>query len=140
MSSPFTVTEIPTDECWQLLDATRFGRLAMAVGSDPDIYPINFLVDGETILMKTTAGNKLFEVTLNPSVALEADYVSDTEAWSVIVKGIARVVDSFSEMYEKDEKHLETWLPSPKSIYVTIERTTVSGRRFTRDPDASADA
>jgi hypothetical protein len=30
------------------------------------------------------------------------------------------MVDSFSETYADDEKHLETWLPSDKPIYVEI--------------------
>jgi len=135
VAEPFTMNDIPTDECWQLLDSQRFGRLAVAVRGGPDIYPINFLVDGDRVLMKTGAGTKLFQVTLNNAVALEADVVTDTEAWSVVVRGVARVVDSFSEKYELDEKHLDTWLPTSKPVYITIEHTEVSGRRFTRDPN-----
>lgn len=139
MAEPFTMTDIPAQECWELLDAQRFGRLAVSVHGQPDIYPINFLVADGKILMKTASGTKLFQVTLNNAVALEADHVTDTEAWSIVLRGVARVVDSFSERYELDEWHLDTWLPSHKPVYITIEDVEMTGRRFVRDPSASSE-
>ncbi|HOF63705.1 MAG TPA: pyridoxamine 5'-phosphate oxidase family protein [Dermatophilaceae bacterium] len=132
MSDDFRIEQMSTDECWEILDRERFGRLAVAVQGEPDIFPINFLVDGGALLMRTAPGTKLTELVINAAVAVEADGRSGDEAWSVIVKGLARMVDSFSETYEDDEKHLETWLPSDKPIYVEITVREISGRRFYR--------
>ncbi len=132
MSDDFRIEQMSTQECWEVLDRERFGRLAVAVQGEPDIFPITFLVDNGTLLMRTAAGTKLTELVINAAVAVEADGRDGDEAWSVIVKGLARMVDSFSETYADDEKHLETWLPSDKPIYVEITVRDISGRRFYR--------
>lgn len=134
--SDFRIEEMTEQECWQILDRERFGRLAVAVQGEPDIFPINFLVDEGKLLMRTAPGTKLTELVINSSVAVEADGRDDTQAWSVILKGRARMVDSFSETYADDEKHLQTWLPSDKPIYVEITKSQLSGRRFYRGPAA----
>ena len=132
MSDDFRIEQMSTQECWEVLDRERFGRLAVAVQGEPDIFPINFLVDNGTLLMRTAAGTKLTELVINAAVAVEADGRDGDEAWSVIVKGLARMVDSFSETYADDGKELETWLPSDKPIYVEITARSMSGRRFLR--------
>ena len=121
-----------TQECWEILDRERFGRLAVAVNGDPDIFPINFLVDDQKLLMRTAPGTKLTELVINSAVAVEADGRDGDTAWSVVLKGVARMVDSFSETYADDGKALETWLPSEKPIYVEIIARSMSGRRFLR--------
>ena len=110
MSEDYRIVELSDNECWEILDRERFGRLAVAVHGDPDIFPVNFLVDDGKLLMRTEG---------------------DT-AWSVVLKGVARMVESFSETYADDAKHLETWLPSDKPIFVEITPRSLSGRRFLR--------
>jgi nitroimidazol reductase NimA-like FMN-containing flavoprotein (pyridoxamine 5'-phosphate oxidase superfamily) len=46
MSDDFRIEDMTEQECWEILDRERFGRLAVAVHGDPDIFPVNFLVDG----------------------------------------------------------------------------------------------
>lgn len=120
MSEDYRIVELSTQECWEILDRERFGRLAVAVNGDPDIFPINFLVDDQKLLMRTAPGTKLTELVINSAVAVEADGRDGDTAWSVVLKGVARMVDSFSETYADDGKALETWLPSEKPIYVEI--------------------
>ena len=136
MSEDFRIEQMSEAECWEVLDQERFGRLAVAVGGDPDIFPINFLVDDGKLLMRTAAGTKLTELVINSAVAVEADGQDQTEAWSVVLKGNARMVDSLSETYADDEKRLETWLPSAKPIYVEITPRQLTGRRFYRNSGA----
>ena len=132
MSEDYRIVELSTQECWEILDRERFGRLAVAVNGDPDIFPINFLVDDQKLLMRTAPGTKLTELVINSAVAVEADGRDGDTAWSVVLKGVARMVDSFSETYADDGKALETWLPSEKPIYVEIITRSMSGRRFLR--------
>jgi len=132
MSDDFRIEDMTDQECWAILDRERFGRLAVAVHGEPDIFPINFIVDGNALLMRTAPGTKLTELVINAAVAVECDGRDGDVAWSVILKGAARMVDSLSETYADDEKHLETWLPSDKPIYVEITPRELSGRRFFR--------
>lgn len=64
----------------------------------PEIFPITHIVDHATIVVHTAVGTKL-EGSLGRDVAFEVDgYDPDTgEAWSVIVKGLAREI---KQMYE----------------------------------------
>ncbi|MEI2731214.1 MAG: pyridoxamine 5'-phosphate oxidase family protein [Dermatophilaceae bacterium] len=133
MSEDYRIEQLSEQDCWDILSREGFGRLAVAPLGEPDIFPVNFLVDDGKLLMRTAAGTKLAELTLNSSVAVETDGGRDGDtAWSVVLKGTARMVDRFTETYEHDAKHLETWLPSDKPIYVEITPHEVTGRRFLR--------
>lgn len=128
--------DLTTEECWELLDATRFGRLATCAAGEPDVFPVNFLVHDSSILIRTAPGTKLAEVVVSSLVAIESDAVEDDHAWSVVAKGTGRIVERFSEAYELDEEHLQTWLPDSKPVYVVISVSGLSGRRFYRSLDA----
>ena len=57
MSDDFRIEDMTDQECWAILDRERFGRLAVAVHGEPDIFPINFIVDGNALLMRTATGD-----------------------------------------------------------------------------------
>jgi hypothetical protein len=122
-------------ECWQLLDGASVGRLAVSVGNQPEIFPVNYYADGRTVLFRTAEGTKLLELTINALVAFEIDQYSDTDAWSVVVKGHARVIESQPEIFAADQLPLAPWIPTLKYIYVRVEPTEISGRRFARGPE-----
>lgn len=133
MSEDYRIEDLSEQECWEILAREGFGRLAVAPLGEPDIFPVNFLVDEGKLLMRTAAGTKLAELTLNSSVAVETDGGRDGDAaWSVVLKGQARMVEGFSRTYEHDAKQLQTWLPTDKPIYVEITASEVTGRRFLR--------
>ena len=52
------------------------------------------------------------------------------EAWSVVVKGLAREIKQMYEALEALELPLFPWLASSKPHIVRIEPDEVSGRRF----------
>lgn len=124
--------ELSTDECWEYLRSSTLGRIALSVGGDVDIYPLNFYADGTTILFRTAPGTKLLELTVNHRVALETDGHTDADAWSVVVKGTARPLELQSEIDEADASPLEPWAPTLKYRYVRIEPTELTGRYFER--------
>ena len=37
MSEDYRIVDLSPQECWEILDRERFGRLALAVHGDPDI-------------------------------------------------------------------------------------------------------
>ncbi|WP_433876172.1 pyridoxamine 5'-phosphate oxidase family protein [Sinomonas atrocyanea] len=126
-------------ESWELLEAARHGRLATFAAGELDIVPINFRASGGKLYLKTTPGTKLAELTIHPGVAFEADGVMQDEAWSVVVKGTARVLEHASEIEEAEAIGIETWLPTVKSVYVEIEPQHVEGRHFRlgEEPEAT---
>jgi nitroimidazol reductase NimA-like FMN-containing flavoprotein (pyridoxamine 5'-phosphate oxidase superfamily) len=65
-----------------------------AVVRDIDIFPINFVVDGRSIVFRTAEGTKLLEMVISDLVAVEADHRDPAAgtAWSVVAKGSAEVL------------------------------------------------
>jgi nitroimidazol reductase NimA-like FMN-containing flavoprotein (pyridoxamine 5'-phosphate oxidase superfamily) len=135
MSSDEPVQELNRAECRELLKRGVLGRLATAAGGEPDIFPVNYFSDGDTILIRTAPGTKLLELTVHSSVAFETDGYTDDEAWSVIVHGHARQLDHQAEIDEADRAPLQPWIPTLKYRYITIEVEGLSGRRFRRLPE-----
>jgi len=123
-------TVLSDDESWSVLNRCQHGRLAVTVLGEPDIYPINFIAHDGVLLMRTNPGTKLTELTVNEKVAFEVDEVADDEAWSVVVKGTARVIESQSEIDEADKLPLKPWIQTRKYTYVEIAPTRIHGRHF----------
>ena len=123
-------TVLSDDESWRVLGRCKYGRLAVSVLGEPDIYPINFIAHDGVLLMRTNPGTKLAELTVNEKVAFEVDEVLDDEAWSVVVRGTARVIESQSEIDEADKLPLKPWIPTRKYTYVEITPRRIHGRHF----------
>lgn len=124
------VLELDDEQSWKLLDATKHGRLVVSVAGEPDIFPVNYLTSDRKIYLRTAPGNKLAQLTINSRVLLETDGVLSDEAWSVVVRGTARVLTNSAELAAVEELGLKSWVPTLKDFYVEIVPTTVSGRHF----------
>lgn len=126
------VERLEAAECWRLLRHTEVGRLAVSIADHPDIFPINYLVDGDSIVFRTGAGTKLAAAVLGRSVAFEIDGYDPLagDAWSVVVKGRATQIEKMLEYFEADDLPLFPWHASAKPDIVRISAELVTGRRF----------
>ena len=98
MAADDPITVLSEHEAWQLLGTARVGRLATVIDRQPDIFPVNFVVDGQSLVFRTAEGSKLLQVTVNERVAFQADgWVTDT-GWSVVAKGTAAVAQALTEV------------------------------------------
>lgn len=124
------VTTLTEDQCWNLLAGTEMGRMATSVNNRPEIFPLNYVTDGESLVFRTAEGNKLLELTANDQVAFEIDGFTEEKGWSVIVHGHAEVITDADEHARAEKLPLLPWVPTVKHHYVRIIADTVSGRRF----------
>lgn len=124
------VLELDDEQSWKLLETTRHGRLVVSVAGEPDIFPVNYLVSDRKIYLRTAPGNKLAQLTINSRVLLETDGILSDEAWSVVLRGTARVMTNSTELAAVEELGLKSWVPTLKDFYVEIVPTSVSGRHF----------
>lgn len=108
----------------------QLGRLVVHRTEEFDIFPVNFVVDGEDIYFRSAEGSKLFTVALNNEVLFEADEVTDGHAWSVVVRGEASLLTSNSDIQYADSLGLKPWIPTLKYNFVKISAREVSGREF----------
>ena len=124
------VTAMSEGECWAELSSRTLGRLATSVDGCPDIFPVNFVVQRRTILIRTAEGTKLASATINVRVAFEADDHDVAQGWSVVVKGNAHVLSSSEELANAERAQVLPWVLTPKQRFIRIEPTEISGRRF----------
>jgi len=127
-------------ESWNLLSSRTLGRLVTCVDGHPEIFPVNFVVQRRTVLFRTADfATKLFTVVMNAHVVFEADDHGMSEGWSVIVRGIAQVLNTPDEIEEAERAQLLPWTAGPKPRYVRVDPSEISGRRFYFGPAANTD-
>ena len=126
------MTLLEPHECWALLSAAEVGRLAIAIMNRPDIFPVNHVVDRDSVVFRTAEGTKLAGAVLGKAVAYEADGYDPEcgDAWTVVVKGRAVELARLDEVFDACELPLFPWNASLKPRFVRIEPTSVTGRRF----------
>ena len=115
-----TIETIPPPTCWNLFATTSFGRVGLLVDDKPEVLPVNYAIDGESILFRTGEATVLTQANLRV-VAFQADYVDprDHSGWSVMVQGFARdigdAVDANIEAHQGTlPRHLGT--RNPRSL------------------------
>jgi nitroimidazol reductase NimA-like FMN-containing flavoprotein (pyridoxamine 5'-phosphate oxidase superfamily) len=123
------VVELIDRDSWNLLASVALGRLATSVAGQPEIFPVNFVVQQHTILLRTAEGTKLLNALVNEQVAFEADDHDVEEGWSVVVKGRAYVLGA-SEFAEAERGQVLPWTTTAKNRFIRIVPIEISGRRF----------
>ncbi len=129
------VTILSASESWDLLASVALGRLVTSVDGQPEIFPVNFVVQHRTVLFRTAEGTKLVSTAINNRVLFEADDHDAAEGWSVIVKGMAHMLRTPEELEEAARAQLLPWTATLKQHYVRIQPISVTGRRFRFGPE-----
>jgi uncharacterized protein len=119
-------------ECFRLLESVPVGRIGFLAGGECVILPVNFLVDGQDIVFRTGSGSKLASLEVGRYVGFEADsYDAATHAgWSVVVSGLAEIVESDDEIARLDTLGLAPWGAAEDQTWVTIRPASTTGRRI----------
>ena len=123
------VTELTSEECWEMLRNEEFGRLAYRLVDEVHITPINYAVQGGSLLFRTAEGNKLLAVVMGSEVAFEIDRYDEESARSVVVRGTARLLPE-DEAHRADNVPLRPWTTTLKYNVVEIQPKVISGRAF----------
>ena len=131
---PGNLDEIGVAECWQLLSTQPIGRVAVILGHYPLVFPVNYTVDGESILYRTNAGTKLNTIHRS-NVTFEVDEIDHTHrsGWSVMVKGVAHELSA-----ERDRRVISRaevggstpWAPGRREHIIRVLPDQVTGRRI----------
>lgn len=124
--------ELSVSSCWALLRTVPIGRIALPGAGDIEVFPVNFIVDGGTIVFRTAQGAKLTLIGDGTRATFEADEldVGEQLVWSVVLKGPVRQVSGLEEVSATFDMELPTWHAGPKPIYVRMKPQLMTGRRF----------
>jgi len=130
--------ELGQDECMALVARSAIGRIAVVVAGRPLVFPVNFTLDGRTIVFRTSPGTKLHGARSRP-VAFECDGIDRAyhTGWSVVVQGEAEEVHDASEIARLERLPLRPWYAAPKAVWLRVRPGSVTGRRI---PQHSASA
>ncbi|GAA4122739.1 hypothetical protein GCM10022415_27100 [Knoellia locipacati] len=122
---------LSTEESWDLLRQAVIGRLAVVHDGAPDIFPVNYVVDHGTIVLRTARGTK-YESARNQLVAFEVDGydLDDVEAWSVVARGRAVEVKDVDDSIAVMALPLLPWAEGSKPHLIRLLPDTVTGRRI----------
>jgi len=134
--------ELTLAECLELLAGQEVGRLAVVVDGQPLIFPVNYVLDGDSIVFRNDPGTKLTNASFN-RVAFEVDAVfpATKEGWSVVVTGTAReFTDALDDVSVREQAlPLTTWAAGDKGHWVRIVTPHITGRRLVQ-PFASGES
>lgn len=124
--------------CWDLLAEAEIGRVGVLVDSAPEIYPVNFVVDGDSIVFRTDHGSKLRALDRSPSVCFEVDGIDGAQhtGWSVLVKGRATIISGAADLRAVKDLPLRYWALGVKANWIRITAEQVTGRRLRKGASA----
>ena len=97
------------------------------------VLPITFGMWERSVVFSTDAGSKLDAAIMNRPVAVEIDAwdAEIREGWSVVVRGVAMVIDDGREIASLDRLGVAAWIhPERPKIWVRVLPNEITGRRI----------
>ncbi len=124
------------DECLRALATKRVGRIALTHRALPVVFPVNYVLDGHSVLLRTAPGTALAAARDEVVVAFEVDDIDEHHegGWSVLVTGFMRELTDAEDVVRADQLGLVTWTGDERAHYVRITPARVTGRRIVTRP------
>lgn len=123
------------DECLALMATVPVGRLGLSVEALPAIFPVNFALLKDRIIVRSVPGTKLDAASVENVVAFEVDGYDPGGGWgwSVLVRGVPSEITDPTELAAVRTLPLRVWaFNAAADRFLAIEATLVSGRSFGR--------
>jgi uncharacterized protein len=129
------LSEIDEQECYALLATQSLGRLAVVRDGRPEIFPVNYAMDGTTITLRTAPGVKLSFGSF-AHVAFEVEDIDPAtrQGWVVEVRGFAEEITDAGDEWSVRVRGAgaEPWVEGERDHFIAITHGEVSGRRIAR--------
>lgn len=127
----YTPRKLGPAECIELLGARGVGRAATCGPTGPRISPVSFVVDGQSIVFRTTSSSVLGTLSPGAAIAFEVDQLDldGHQGWSVVATGQAERIDQPAELDMLRERGLEPkpWAAGLRRTYLRLTWTDISG-------------
>lgn len=120
-------------DCLRLLASRYLGRIAYVEDDRPHIIPLNYLVDGDGVIIRMDYGGAFESIVASPGVAFEVDHADFAyhSGWSVVAHGTAEEVTEPAEIERLRLLPLRPWAPGDRSHYIRLTLSALTGRRIT---------
>jgi hypothetical protein len=127
------LAELPKAESLRLLASVPFGRVVFTARALPAVRPVNHLVDGSRIIIRTSLGSALSTDVddVGTVVAYEADEIDPVtrQGWSVVVFGRALPVTD-GLLSARYRQALQPWATGHRDEVIAISTDMVTGYRL----------
>lgn len=129
-----TLHDIPRAECLQLLGLARVGRIVYDDPEGPVALPVNFRMDGDTVLFRVSPASEMCLRLNDATVSFQVDRLDDFHqtGWSVLVRGTSSYVENEDLPAQTSTRPLP-WARGFRPVYVRVRPTRISGRRLVDD-------
>lgn len=117
-------------ECSELLNECSVGRVAWNEPEGPIIVPVNYSMDGTSIIFRTSIDTKLARQLHLGFASFQIDEHDDftQSGWSVLVRGVLSCVDAHAA--PRDESNVVPWAGGERHFLMRITPLIVTGRRL----------
>jgi nitroimidazol reductase NimA-like FMN-containing flavoprotein (pyridoxamine 5'-phosphate oxidase superfamily) len=120
------------EQCLELLQTVRVGRLVFTEDALPAVQPVNFRLLRDDVVIRVAGGTKLIAAARNFVVAFQADDLDPDlrTGWSVTVVGHAQRVTDVDELVEMSGTFIQPWVDGLRDHFIRIRTERVTGRRL----------
>ena len=121
--------DITEEECRRLLAAKETGRVAFVSDGRVQIYPVNYVMHGGSVMFRTSPYGAIGRVIVGQAASFEVDDFDDflQAGWSILVTGQARAADE--DTLSTRDAQPEPWADGVRSLLVEVVPEQISGRR-----------
>jgi len=129
--------DLDAEECYQFLATQTVGRLGVVIEHYPEVLPVNYALDHQVIVFRSHAGPKL-HAAHHANVSFQVDAVDQIRrlGWSVLVRGMAEVIDESRDPVRAARSHAagaEPWIAGDQPHLVRVIPAGVTGRLLVAD-------
>ena len=126
------IESLERGECIRRLAAHGIGRIGVAPHGKVGIFPVNYLVDGDSVVVRVRPHGGLDEATRGSFVAIEIDHADSMyhEGWSVLVQGSCTHVTDPDDLDALGHLPLLPWGGPDRDLYLRVAIESVSGRHI----------
>jgi uncharacterized protein len=128
---PGRLLEMRDQESRELMGSTSVGRVGFVDEDGPVVLPVNYVLDGQTVLFRTSPDNSLGHHLDGATVAFEVDeFDAYTQSgWSVLVRGVARFVSRDAQPRDESPQPFP-WADGERNLVVRVTPERLTGRRL----------
>jgi nitroimidazol reductase NimA-like FMN-containing flavoprotein (pyridoxamine 5'-phosphate oxidase superfamily) len=130
VSSHSGIEVLGSDECMQLLSEDVIGRVAVVIGATPMIFPVNYALDGDDIVMRTLPGSRLDSGQGHAAFEVDSFDRTSQSGWSVLVTGHLEEVTWYQakEMARLQTLPVVPWAAGDRNLWLRLRPGFITGR------------
>jgi nitroimidazol reductase NimA-like FMN-containing flavoprotein (pyridoxamine 5'-phosphate oxidase superfamily) len=119
-------------EALELLATVSLGRLVYSDRALPFVVPVQFILDGPDIVIRTGRRSNLATHGPGNIVAFQVDdiAVSTRSGWTVMVTGRLQLVHDAIDIARLSALKLPSWAPAAADRYLRLHPELITGRRI----------